>query len=201
MPCYAIDGLVPVIDPSAFVHPTASLIGDVIIGPGCYVGPGASLRGDFGRVIMKAGGNFQDGCVAHSFPGMDALMEEDAHVGHGAVLHGCTVGRHALIGMNAVVMDGAVVGESAFVGAMTFVKAGFTVPARHLVQGVPGRVLRPLTEAEIAWMHEGTRAYQELTRRCRDSFREVTPLATPEPNRKALNVSAVIPLYKAKGGA
>ncbi len=198
MPCYAIDGVVPVIDPTSFVHPTASLIGDVIIGPGCYVGPGASLRGDFGRVIMKAGGNFQDGCVAHSFPGMDAVMEENAHIGHGAVLHGCKVGRHALVGMNAVIMDGAVIGDEAFVGAMTFIKAGFEVPARHLVQGVPGRVLRPLSEREIAWMHEGTRAYQELTQRCRDSFQEVAPLAAPEPNRKRLNVSAVVPLYQAK---
>src|SRR3977135_21938 len=91
MPFDAIGGIVPGVAPSSFIHPTASLIGDVVIGPGCYVGPGASLRGDFGRVIMKAGGNFQDGCIAHSFPGMDALMEENAHVGHGAVLHGCTV--------------------------------------------------------------------------------------------------------------
>jgi phenylacetic acid degradation protein len=103
--------------------------------------------------------------------------------------------------MNAVIMDGAVIGESAFVGAMTFIKAGFNVPARHLVQGVPGRVLRPLTEAEIAWMYEGTRAYQELTQRCRNSFKEVSPLAAEEPNRKRLNVSDVVPLYKAKTGA
>ncbi len=198
MPCYAIDGIVPVVDPTSFVHPTASLIGDVIVGPGCYVGPGASLRGDFGRVIMKAGGNFQDGCIAHSFPGMDAVMEENAHVGHGAVLHGCTVGRHALIGMNAVVMDGAVIGESAFVGAMTFVKAGFEVPARHLCQGVPGRVLRPLTQAEIDWMHEGTRTYQDLTRRCRASLVETAPLTAPEADRKRLNVSSVMPLFKVK---
>jgi len=200
MPFYSIDGIVPAVDPSSFVHPTASLIGDVIVGAGCYIGPGASLRGDFGRIIMKSGSNFQDGCVAHSFPGMDAVMEENSHVGHGAVLHGCTVGRHALIGMNAVVMDGAVVGESAFVGAMTFLKAGFEVPARHLVQGVPGRVLRPLTEAEIAWMHEGTRVYQELARRCRASFQEVQPLSTPEPGRPRLDVGPIKPLYKTKTG-
>lgn len=200
MPFYAIDGVVPVVDPTSFVHPTASLIGDVIIGAGCYIGPGASLRGDFGRIVMKGGGNFQDGCVAHSFPGTDAVMEENAHVGHGAVLHGCTVGRNALIGMNAVIMDGAIVGESAFVGAMTFIKAGFAVPPRHLIQGVPGRVLRPLTPAEIDWMHEGTRAYQDLTRRCLGSFREVAPLAAPEAGRPRLNVPIIQPLYTTKSG-
>ena len=198
MPCYSIDGVVPVVDPTAFAHPTASLIGDVIVGPGCYIGPGASLRGDFGRIVMKGGSNFQDGCVAHSFPGMDAVMEENAHVGHGAVLHGCTVGRHALIGMNAVVMDGAKVGESAFVGAMTFIKAGSEVPARHLVQGVPGRVLRPLTEQEIAWMHEGTRVYQDLARRCLASFAQVEPLRAPDPDRRRLNVPPNQPLYQTK---
>ncbi|MBV8538305.1 MAG: phenylacetic acid degradation protein PaaY [Alphaproteobacteria bacterium] len=200
MPFYSIDGVVPVVDPTTFVHPTASLIGDVIVGPGCYIGPGASLRGDFGRIVMKAGSNFQDGCVAHSFPGMDAVMEESAHVGHGAVLHGCTVGRHALIGMNAVVMDGAVVGESAFVGAMTFIKAGFEVPARSLVQGVPGRVLRPLTQAEIDWMHEGTRVYQELARRSLASLRPVDPLPAPEPDRERLEAPSIQPLYQAKSG-
>jgi phenylacetic acid degradation protein len=198
MPCYEIDGVVPVIDPASFVHPTASLIGDVIIGPNCYIGPGASLRGDFGRIVMKAGSNFQDGCVAHSFPGMDCTMEENAHVGHGAVLHGCTVGRNALVGMNAVVMDGAIIGESAFMGAMTFIKAGFEVPARHLVQGVPGRVLRPLTQAEIDWMHAGTRAYQDLTRRCLASFKPAPPLTAPEPGRKRPNAPTVKPLYKSK---
>jgi phenylacetic acid degradation protein len=198
MPCYSIDGISPVVDPTSFVHPTASLIGDVIVEGGCYIGPGASLRGDFGRIMMKRGSNFQDGCVAHSFPGMDAVMEEDSHIGHGAVLHGCTVRRHALIGMNAVIMDGAVIGESAFIGAMSFIKAGFEVPARHMVQGVPGRVLRPLTQAEIDWMHEGTRVYQQLARRCLASFKEVTPLPAPEPGRRRLDVGPIQPLYKTK---
>jgi phenylacetic acid degradation protein len=201
MPFYSIDGVVPVVDPTTFVHPTASLIGDVIVGPGCYIGPGASLRGDFGRIVMKAGSNFQDGCVAHSFPGMDAVMDENAHVGHGAVLHGCTVGRHALIGMNAVVMDGAVIGESAFVGAMTFIKAGFEVPARSLVQGVPGRVLRQLTQQEMDWMHEGTRVYQELARRSLGSLKPVDPLPAPEPGRQRLQVHSIQPLYKTKAGS
>ena len=115
---YSIDGVIPVIDPTAFVHPTAILIGDVIVGPGCYVGPAASLRGDFGRLILRRGANLQDTCVMHGFPGTDTVIEEDGHVGHGAVLHGCTIRRDALVGMNAVIMDGAVVGESAIVAAM-----------------------------------------------------------------------------------
>ena len=105
---YAIDGIVPVVDPTAFVHPTAVLIGDVIVGPGCYVGPCASLRGDFGRLILERGANLQDTCVMHGFPGTDTVVEEDGNVGHGAVLHGCRIGKNALIGMNAVIMDNAV---------------------------------------------------------------------------------------------
>ncbi len=200
MPFYEIDGIVPVVDPTSFVHPTASVIGDVIIGPGCYVGPGASLRGDFGRLVMVGGGNLQDGCIVHGFPGTDTVMETDAHIGHGAVIHGATIRRNALVGMNAVIMDGAIVGESAFVGAMAFVKAGFEVPARHLAAGIPAKTLRPLSEQEIAWKNEGTREYQELTRRCLASFKEARPRTEIEPDRPRIGAGTAIPLYKAKGG-
>jgi phenylacetic acid degradation protein len=195
MPSYSIDGLVPVVDPSAFVHDTAVLIGDVHIGSGCYVGPGASIRGDFGRIVLEKGSNLQDNCVMHGFPGPDTVIGEDGHVGHGAVLHGCVIGRDALIGMNSVVMDGAVVGQSAFVAAMCFVKAGFEVPARTIVAGIPGKVLRELSDEEIAWKREGTHDYQELTRRCRESLVEVTPLDAIEPERPSLNVGTAVPLY------
>jgi len=117
MPCYEIDGLVPVIDPSAYVHPTAVLIGDVIVGPRCYVGPAASLRGDFGRLVLHEGSNLQDTCVMHGFPSSDTVVAPDGHIGHGAVLHGCVIERNALVGMNAVVMDEAVIGESSIVAA------------------------------------------------------------------------------------
>ena len=120
---YAFADIVPVIDPSAFVHPDATVIGDVIIGPGVFIAPGASLRGDMGRLIVEAGANVQDNCVMHGFPGRDCVVEADGHIGHGAVLHGCRVGRNALVGMSAVMMDGAEIGESAFVAAMAFVKA------------------------------------------------------------------------------
>ena len=195
MPCYAIDGIVPVVDPRAFVHPTAVLIGDVVVGAGCYVGPCASLRGDFGRIVLEAGANVQDCCVLHSFPDQDALLEEDAHIGHAAVLHGCTIRRGALIGIAAVVMDGAVVEEQAFVGASSFVRAGFVVPARTLALGVPARVVRELTSEELAWKATGTREYQELAVRCRNALKECAPLAAPEPDRRRFAVSSAVPLH------
>jgi phenylacetic acid degradation protein len=195
MPAYSLDGLVPVVDPSAFVHPQAVLIGDVIVGAGCYVGPGASLRGDFGRVILGAGSNVQDGCVLHCFPGRDTLLEEESHVGHTAVLHGCTVRRGALIGIGAIVMDDVLVEEEAFVGAASFVRAGFVVPARTLVTGVPARVVRRLKPEELAWKVTGTREYQELAVRCRASLRECRPLDAPEPDRARLGATGTAPLH------
>ncbi|MBI3453097.1 MAG: phenylacetic acid degradation protein PaaY [Rhodospirillales bacterium] len=200
MPVYEIDGIVPVVDPTSFIHPTASLIGDVIVGPNCYVGPGASLRGDFGRLVMVEGCNLQDNCIVHGFPNTDTVMETDAHIGHGAILHGCTVRRNALIGMNAVVMDGAVIGENAFVAAMAFVKAGFEVPAGQLAAGIPARILRDLTAQELEWKIQGTHEYQDLTRRCLASFRETQALIAPEPDRKRVSPSTTPPLYKVKGG-
>jgi phenylacetic acid degradation protein len=186
MPSYEIDGLVPVVDPSAHVHPAAVLIGDVWVGPGVYVGPCASLRGDFGRLVLQAGSNVQDNCTVHGFPGADTVVEADGHIGHGAVLHGCVVRRGALVGMNAVVMDEAEIGEQAIVAASAFVRAGFKVPPRTLVAGVPGKVLRELTEQEIAWKHDGTLVYQALVGRCHASLREVQPLTADDPARRRL---------------
>jgi phenylacetic acid degradation protein len=189
MPCYAIDGVVPVVDPRAFVHPSAVLIGDVIVGAGCYVGPCASLRGDFGTVVLEAGANVQDCCVLHSFPGVRVTVEADGHVGHGAVLHGCTVRRGALIGMNAVVMDGAEVGEEAFVAACAFVPAGMKVGTRTLVAGTPAKPMRELSDADVARKHRGTLGYQELARRCHASLAEVAPRPAVEPDRPKLRIS------------
>lgn len=191
---YAIDGIIPVIDPSAYVHPSAVLIGDVIIGPNCYVGPCASLRGDFGRLILEAGANLQDTCVMHGFPGTDTVVEEDGHIGHGAVLHGCRIGRNALVGMNAVIMDNAVVGESTIIAASAFVKAGMVLPARSLVAGMPAKIIRELSEEEIAWKVAGTRTYQDLTRRCLATLTPVEPLTAVEPDRKRIEMPDVVPL-------
>jgi phenylacetic acid degradation protein len=198
MPCYSYEGFIPVVDPTAFVHPTAVLIGDVIVGAGCYVGPGASLRGDFGRIVLKPGSNVQDNCTMHSFPGQDAVVEENGHVGHGAVLHGCIIGRDALIGMNAVVMDGAVVGEGAFVGAMSFVRAGFQVPPRTLALGVPAKVVRPLEDKELAWKANGTGEYQALAERSLATMKECEPLPAAEASRPTTKPIVAIPLHKIK---
>lgn len=186
MPCYEIDGIRPVIDNTAFVHPTAVLIGDVIIGAGCYIGPVCSLRGDFGRLVVQAGANVQDTCVMHGFPGTDTVVGENASVGHGAVLHGCRIGRNVLVGMNAVLMDNATIGESAIIAACAFVKAGMEVPGGMLVAGVPAKVVRELSEQEMQWKIEGTQTYQELAVRSAATMREVEPLSQVEDDRKRL---------------
>jgi phenylacetic acid degradation protein len=195
MPFYRFEDMVPVVDPAAYIHPTATLIGDVIVGADCYVGPGASLRGDFGRIVLKAGCNVQDNCVMHSFPGQDAVVEENGHVGHGAILHGCVVGRDALIGMNSVIMDGATIGEASFVGAMSFVRAGFLAPPRMLIMGAPARIVRELKESEIGWKANGTRQYQELARRSLTGLRECQPLNAIEADRPAAKPIVAVPLH------
>jgi phenylacetic acid degradation protein len=200
MPCYAIDDLVPVVHPSAFVHPSAELIGDVWVGEGVYVGPCASLRGDFGRLVLEAGSNIQDHCTMHGFPGADTVVEVDGHIGHGAVLHGCRIGRNALVGMQAVVMDNAQVGAAAFVAAMCFVPAGFEVPPRHLVAGVPGRLVRALRDEELAWKIEATQTYQRLAERCRATLRPVQALASDDPGRARLQAEQLAPLHQTRRG-
>jgi len=200
MPCYAIDGVIPVVDPSAYVHPSAVLIGDVIVGPGAYIGPLASLRGDFGRIVIEEGANLQDTCVMHGFPGTDTVVEVNGHIGHGAVLHGCVVRRDALVGMNAVVMDEAEIGETSIVAACAFVRAGLKIPAGKLVVGAPAKVVRDLSEDEIAWKRAGTGTYQELTRRSLASLVEVAPLPAVEENRPRIPASDVKPLIATKRG-
>ncbi len=180
---YRFSGITPVIDPDAWVHPSAVLIGDVIVGPRCYVAAGAVMRGDFGRIVLEAGANLQDNCVVHSLTDFDTVMEADSHIGHGAVIHGCRIGRDALVGMNAVVMDRAVVGEQAVVAAMSFVKIGATVPARTLVAGIPARVVRELSDEEVRGKHAGTLIYQELARRSAATMTPVRALDSPEADR------------------
>ena len=183
MTCYSLGGLIPVINPTAFVHPSAVLIGDVIIGPGCYVGPLASLRGDFGRIILEEGANIQDTCVMHGFPDSDTVIERNGHIGHGAVLHGCRIGESALVGMNAVVMDGAVIAARSFVGATAFVKAGFQCPEQSLITGAPAVVKRRLSDKEVEWKTAGTAEYQHLAQLCLAELEICEPLAAPEVDR------------------
>ena len=197
MHTYEFEGLIPVVDPSAYVHPTAVLIGDVIVGARCYVGPNAILRGDFGRLVLYEGSNLQDTCVMHGFPNCDTIIEQDGHVGHGAVLHGCRVGRNAMVGMNAVIMDNAVIGEESIVAALAFVKADMQVPARSLIAGVPGKIIRELTQQEIDWKTTGTRVYQELAVRSRSTLRPVVALLVAEADRKrASPIAGLDPLFR-----
>lgn len=200
MPSYSIDGVIPVVDPTAYVHPSAVLIGDVIVGANCYVGPCASLRGDFGRIVLEQGSNVQDHCCIHGFPDQDTVVEVNGHIGHGAILHSCIVRRDALVGMNAVVMDEAEIGEQAIVAACAFVPAGMKVPARSLVAGIPAKVKKMLSEEEIAWKLEGTQTYQALTVRSLASLHEVAPLRQMEPDRPRLPATDVRSLIATRRG-
>lgn len=195
---YSIDGITPVVDPSAFVHASAVLVGDVIVGARAYVGPCACLRGDFGRIVVEAGANIQDTCMLHGFPGRDTVVGAEATIGHGAVLHGCVVRRGALIGMNCVVNDNAEVGEDAVVAAMAFVKAEATIPPRALAAGIPARVLRPLTEQELRWKQDNMRLYQQLAERSARTMQEVEALAAVEPGRKRIDIPGAVPLSELK---
>jgi len=192
---YEINGVTPVVHPSAYVHPSAVLIGDVIVGPRCYIGPLAALRGDFGRLVLEEGANLQDTCVMHGFPGCDTVVEQDGHIGHGAVLHGCRIGRNALVGMNSVIMDNAVVGADSIVAAMSFVRAGMEIPPRSLAMGSPAKVARELRDDEIQWKSGGTAQYQELAVRSMLTMRETVALTEAEPDRKRIHWDSALPLH------
>ena len=195
---YAIDGITPVVHPSAFVHSSAVLIGDVIVGARAYIGPCACLRGDFGRIVVEEGANIQDTCMLHGFPGKDTVVGAESTIGHGAVLHGCVIGRGALIGMNCVVNDNAEVGEDAVVAALAFVKAEAKVEARTLVAGIPARPLRALTAEELRWKKDNMHLYQQLAVRSARTMQEVEALTAVEPNRKRIEVPGAIPLSELK---
>jgi len=198
---YEINGVTPVVHPTAYVHPSAVLIGDVIVGPRCYVGPLAALRGDFGRLVLEEGANLQDTCVMHGFPGCDTVVGQDGHIGHGAVLHGCRIGRNALVGMNSVIMDNAVVGADSIVAAMSFVRAGMEIPPRSLAVGSPARVVRALSDEEIAWKTGGTAQYQELAVRSMQTMRETEALTASEPDRKRIEWDSALPLHLHKNAS
>lgn len=187
MPCYKIEGVTPVVDPTAYVHPTAVLIGDVIIHARCYVGPGACLRGDFGRITMEEESNLQDNCVVHGFADSHTVIRRRGHIGHGAILHGCDVGEDALVGMNAVVMDNAVIGAESIVAAASFVKNKFTCDTRSLLIGSPAKVVRKVTDDELAWKQVGTSEYIQLAHRCLTSLVECPPLNAIEADRPRLH--------------
>ncbi len=173
---YAFDGFIPVVHESAFVHPQATVTGNVIIGRDVYVGPGAAIRGDWGGIVIADGCNVQENCTVHMFPGVVVHLDEAAHIGHGAVVHGAHIGANALIGMNSVIMDNAHVGEGCVVGALCFVPTGMVIPPRKVVVGNPAKIVKDVTDEMLAWKSAGTRLYQGLPDAMRASWSAVEPL-------------------------
>lgn len=180
---YEFNGHIPVVHESAFVHPQATVTGNVVIGARVYIGPGAALRGDWGAIDIADGCNVQENCTIHMFPGITVVLEEDAHIGHGAIIHGARIGRNALIGMNAVVMDKAVVGAGCIVGALCFVPADMQIPDRKVVVGNPARIVKDVSDEMHAWKSEGTALYQRLPAQLHETLRPVSPLRDLPPNR------------------
>ncbi|MBL7940565.1 MAG: transferase hexapeptide repeat family protein [Flavobacteriales bacterium] len=180
---YEFNGYRPVVHPSAFVHPQAVVTGNVIIGRDVYIGPGAALRGDWGEIIISDGCNVQENCTIHMFPGITVRLEESAHIGHGAIIHGAHVGRNCLVGMNAVLMDDVELGDECVVGALSFLRAGSTWPPRKVIVGNPGKVVKDVTDEMIAWKTQGTRLYQQLPGELHATLKPCEPLREVPGNR------------------
>ncbi len=173
---YEFDGVRPVVHDSAFVHPQANVTGHVIIGKQVYIGPGAVLRGDWGEIVIEDGCNVQENCVIHMFPGVTVRLEQNAHIGHGAVIHGAHIEADCLIGMNSVLMDNSLIGAGSIVGALTFIKSKMQIPTRSLVVGNPGRVTGRVTDEMLDWKRRGTKLYQQLPATLHESLRPCKPL-------------------------
>ena len=173
---YSFKEFTPVIDASSFIHPLAAITGNVIIGKDCYIGPGAALRGDWGKIIIEDGCNVQENCIIHMFPGVTVLLKAGAHIGHGAIIHGATIGKNCLVGMNAVIMDNVELGDECIIGALTFIKQDEKIPARSLVAGNPGKIIKQVTDEMLNWKSEGTKLYQSLPKEMFESWKECEPL-------------------------
>ncbi len=186
---YSFKGFTPVIDPSSFVHPQAAVTGNVVIGKNVYIGPGAAIRGDWGGIEIQDGCNVQENCTIHMFPGVMVVLEESAHIGHGAIIHGARIGRNSMIGMNSVIMDHVEIGEECIVGALTFVKANEIIPRRSLVVGNPAKIVKEVSDEMIGWKTKGTQLYQSLPKDCQDSLREthsLTEIPKKRPSQERL---------------
>ncbi len=180
---YNFNNFIPVVDPTSFVHPQATVTGNVIIGKHVYIGPGAAVRGDWGQIVIKDGCNIQENCTIHMFPGVTVVLEEGAHIGHGAIIHGAHIGRNVMVGMNSVIMDEVRIGENSIIGALTFIKAGEVIPAKSLVVGNPGKIVKEVTDEMIAWKSKGTQLYQSLPRQCFEGLEACEPLTEIEVDR------------------
>lgn len=181
---YEFNGYKPVIDPSSFVHKEATIIGNVIIGKKVYIGPGASIRGDWGKITVKDGCNVQDNCTIHIFPGKDVILQENAHIGHGAIIHGANIGKNTLVGMNSVIMDDCNIGDECIIGALCFIKGEMNIPNRKIVVGNPAIIKGEVPDEMISWKTKGTELYQDLPNECYTLMKECKPLKEIEKNRK-----------------
>lgn len=186
---YSFKGFQPVVHPSAFVHPQAAVTGNVIIGKDCYIGPGAALRGDWGGIVLEDGCNIQENCTIHMFPGVTVRLQEGAHIGHGAIIHGSSIGKNVLVGMNAVLMDEAEIGDESIIGALTFIAAATKIPPRSLVVGNPGKIIKTVSDEMLAWKTKGTRLYQMLPRDLHETLvpcRPLTEMPATRPRQESL---------------
>lgn len=180
---FEFNGFKPVIHESAYIHPQATVTGNVIIGKDVYIGPSAAIRGDWGEIIIEDGCNVQENCTVHMFPGTTVLLKESAHIGHGSIIHGGTIGKNTLVGMNSVVMDDVVIEDECIIGALCFVPAKMHIPRRSLVVGNPAKIIKEVSDEMIAWKTKGTSLYQALPKECFDTLKECEPLREREPNR------------------
>ena len=181
---YQFNNYVPVVHESAFVHPQAAVTGNVIIGKDVYIGPGAAIRGDWGQIIIEDGCNVQENCTIHMFPSVTVLLKEGAHIGHGAIIHGATIGKNCLVGMNSVIMDNVQLGDECIVGALCFVRADEIIPARSMLVGNPAKIIKQVTDEMIAWKTAGTKLYQQLPGAMHESWAPCEPLRNPEHPRQ-----------------
>ncbi|HEY2727338.1 MAG TPA: transferase hexapeptide repeat family protein [Parafilimonas sp.] len=180
---YSFKDFIPVIDESAFVHPQACITGNVIIGKNVYVGPGAAIRGDWGKIIIEDGCNVQENCIIHMFPGVTVLLKQAAHIGHGAIIHGATIGKNCLVGMNSVIMDNVELGDECIVGALSFIRADEVIERRSLVAGNPAKIIKKVSDEMIEWKTQGTKLYQMLPAEMKTFWKECEPLKEIPENR------------------
>ena len=173
---YSFNDCIPVVHESSFVHPQACITGNVIIGKEVYIGPGAAIRGDWGQIIIEDGCNVQENCTIHMFPGVSVLLKENSHIGHGAIIHGATIGKNCLVGMNAVIMDNVILGDECIVGALTLIKADTVIPARSVVVGNPAKIVKQATDEMINWKTEGTMLYRQLPHQMMEGWKICEPL-------------------------
>lgn len=194
---FEFEGYKPVIHTSAFIHPNATITGNVIIGKNVYVGPGAAIRGDWGEIVIEDGCNVQENCTVHMFPGVTVYLREAAHIGHGAIIHGASIGKNCLVGMNAVIMDEVNVGEESIIGALTFVPQKMEIPRRSVVVGNPAKIVKQVTDEMLAWKTEGTKLYQDLPTQAYASLKACEPLREV-PKDRPKQMSTYKPLSKGR---